>query len=113
MRSARGGRPGPDCLEPKIHHNNLLPSILGKIEANVAGADDAVMLDHRGFIAETNATHVFMVTGGTLATPTPVSYPARGPPPPVPGLPRSARIPSVPGDHPLPMLYHADEAVGT
>ena len=53
-------RPAPDCLDPKIHHNNLLPSILAKIEANVAGADDAVMLDHRGFIAETNATHIFM-----------------------------------------------------
>ena len=57
-------RPAPDCLDPKIHHNNLLPSILAKIEANVAGADDAVVLDHRGFIAETNATHLFMVTGG-------------------------------------------------
>ena len=68
-------RPAPDCLDPKIHHNNLLPSILAKIEANVAGADDAVMLDHRGFIAETNATHIFMVTAGVLATPTTVSCP--------------------------------------
>ena len=57
-------RPAPDSLDPKIHHNNLLPSILAKIEANVAGADDAVMLDHRGFIAETNATHIFMVSSG-------------------------------------------------
>ena len=61
-------RPAPDCLDPKIHHNNLLPSILAKIEANVAGADDAVMLDHRGFIAETNATHIFMVLPGDAAT---------------------------------------------
>src|SRR5215813_9959874 len=38
-------RSPPDCLDPKIHHNNLLSSILAKIEANVAGADDAVMLD--------------------------------------------------------------------
>src|ERR1700756_979302 len=68
-------RPAPDCLDPKIHHNNLLPSILAKIEANVAGADDAVVLDHRGFIAETNATHLFMVTGGMLATPTTASCP--------------------------------------
>ncbi len=29
-------RPGPDVLDPKIHHNNLLTSILAKIEANVA-----------------------------------------------------------------------------
>ena len=46
----------PDCLDPKIHHNNLMQSILAKIEANVAGADDALMLDTRGFVAETNAT---------------------------------------------------------
>ncbi len=51
----------PDCLDPKIHHNNLLQSILAKIEANRAGADDALMLDTRGFVAETNATHVFIV----------------------------------------------------
>ena len=54
-------RHAPDSLDPKIHHNNLLTSILAKIEANVAGADDAVMLDGRGFIAETNATHLFLV----------------------------------------------------
>src|SRR3984885_5283863 len=54
-------RSAPDSLDPKIHHNNLLTSIMAKIEANVAGADDAVMLDNRGFIAETNATHLFMM----------------------------------------------------
>jgi branched-chain amino acid aminotransferase len=59
----------PDCLDPKIHHNNLLQSIMAKIEANVAGADDALMLDLRGFIAETNATHVFIVAGGRVRTP--------------------------------------------
>lgn len=51
----------PDCLDPKIHHANLLQSILAKIQANQAGADDALMLDMRGFVAETNATHVFLV----------------------------------------------------
>src|SRR5437762_10283872 len=35
----------PDCLDPKIHHANLLQSILAKIQANAAGADDALMLD--------------------------------------------------------------------
>ena len=68
-------RPPPDCLDPKIHHNNLLPSILAKIEANAAGADDAVMLDHRGFVAETNATHLFLVTGGRLGTPAALACP--------------------------------------
>jgi branched-chain amino acid aminotransferase len=65
----------PDCLDPKIHHNNLIQSILAKIEANVAGADDALMLDTRGFIAETNATHVFLVVGGRVLTPRLVACP--------------------------------------
>jgi len=58
----------PDCLDPKIHHANLLQSILAKIQANAAGADDALMLDIRGFVAETNATHVFIVHRGELLT---------------------------------------------
>jgi branched-chain amino acid aminotransferase len=58
----------PDCMDPKIHHCNLIQSILAKIEANVAGADDAVMLDTRGFVAETNATHLFLVENGTVRT---------------------------------------------
>lgn len=61
-------RSPPDCLDPKIHHNNLLPSILAKIEANAAGADDALMLDTHGFVAETNATHLFLVRADTVQT---------------------------------------------
>ncbi len=61
-------RPPPEILDPRIHHANLLNSILAKIEANNARADDALMLDTRGFIAETNATHVFIVRKGDLAT---------------------------------------------
>jgi len=58
----------PDCMDPKIHHCNLIQSILAKIQANVAGADDGLMLDVRGFVAETNATHVFLVSRGELLT---------------------------------------------
>ncbi|MAF66587.1 MAG: aminotransferase IV [Planctomycetes bacterium] len=65
----------PDCLDPKIHHANLIQSILAKLEANAAGADDALMLDMRGFVAETNATHVFCARGGRLATPRVVACP--------------------------------------
>jgi branched-chain amino acid aminotransferase len=106
-------RPAPDCLDPKIHHNNLLPSILAKIEANVAGADDAVMLDHRGFIAETNATHIFWVTGGTLATPSTVSCPEGITRAAVLELAVSAGVACQIGDHTLPQLYTADEAFVT
>src|SRR5216110_246640 len=61
-------RPPPDVLDARIHHANLLNSILAKIEANNAGADDALMLDTRGFLAETNATHIFIVRDGGVAT---------------------------------------------
>ena len=65
----------PDCLDPKIHHNNLIQSILAKIEANRMQVDDALMLDQRGFVAETNATHVFIVEGDTVSTPRCVACP--------------------------------------
>jgi branched-chain amino acid aminotransferase len=61
-------RPPREVLDARIHHANLLNSILAKIEANNAGADDALMLDTRGFVAETNATHVFIARNGGLAT---------------------------------------------
>src|SRR5437867_698275 len=106
-------RPAPDCLDPKIHHNNLLPSILAKIEANVAGADDAVVLDHRGFIAETNATHLFMVTGGRLATPTTASCPEGITRAAVLELAAAAGIGCEVGDYTLPQLYNAGESFVT
>ncbi len=58
----------PDCLDPKIHHNNLIQSILAKVEANVAGVDTALMLDREGFIAEANGTHVFLVAKSVVTT---------------------------------------------
>src|SRR5438094_1689382 len=61
-------RPPPEILDTRIHHANLLNSILAKIEANSAEADDALMLDTRGFVAETTATNVFIVRNAQVAT---------------------------------------------
>lgn len=58
----------PDCVDQNIHSCNLINSILAKIQANAAGADDALMLDYRGYVAETNATHVFIVQSGLVLT---------------------------------------------
>ena len=63
-------RNSPATLDSKIHHNNLLNNILAKIEADITGADDALMLDLNGFVAETNATNIFVVRKGVLVTPT-------------------------------------------
>jgi branched-chain amino acid aminotransferase len=102
-------RAAPDSLDPKIHHNNLLTSILAKIEANAAGADDALLLDGRGFAAETNATNVFLVAGGVLGTPTAAACPegiTRGV---VLELAARAGIEFAVGDYSLTQFYTADE----
>jgi branched-chain amino acid aminotransferase len=62
-------RNSPQFLDSKIHHNNLLNNVLAKIDANVCGADDALMLDERGFVAETNATNIFLIKNSHLLTP--------------------------------------------
>jgi branched-chain amino acid aminotransferase len=62
-------RNSPANLDSKIHHNNLINNILAKIEANLYGADDAIMLDNHGFVSETNATNIFMIRQGVLYTP--------------------------------------------
>ena len=106
-------RPPPDCLDPKIHHNNLLSSILAKIEANVAGADDAVMLDQRGFVAETNATNLFLAAGGRLATPATVACPEGITRAAVLELAAGADIGCDVGDLSLTQFYAADEVFVT
>ncbi len=58
----------PDCVDQNIHSCNLINSILAKIQANAARADDALMLDYQGYVAETNATHVFIVQDGLVLT---------------------------------------------
>lgn len=103
----------PDCLDQNIHSCNLLNSILAKIQANAAGVDDALMLDTRGVVAETNATHVFVVHRGQVATPRTVSCPE--------GITRAAvlelcaahSIPAAVRDLSLTDVYRADEAFCT
>lgn len=102
-----------DSLDPKIHHNNLLTSILAKIEANLAGADDALMLDDAGFVAETNATHIFHVVAGVVRTPTTRACPE--------GITRAAvlavcadlGLPAEVGDFSTTEHYTADEVFCT
>ena len=106
-------RPGPDVLDPKIHHANLLNSILAKIEATAAGADDALMLDGRGFVAETNATHLFAVVGGTLLTPTTAACPEGITRQTVLDLAATHAVPAVVRDVSLTEMYAADEVFCT
>ncbi len=106
-------RPPPDCLDPKIHHCNLIPSILAKIEANAAGVDDALMLDVRGFIAETNATNVFVIEQGMVRTSRPIACPEGITRATVLDLCRQHSIPHAEADISLTELYRADECFCT
>jgi len=99
----------PDCLDPKIHSCNLIQSILAKIEANAGGADDALMLDTRGFVAETNATHVFLVEGGMVRTSRLVACPEGITRAAVLALCRAHDIPAEETDLTLTEVYRADE----
>jgi branched-chain amino acid aminotransferase group I len=100
----------PQCLDSKIHHNNLLNNILASIEANVAGVDSAVMLDIQGFLSETNDTNLFIVRRGEVLTPHADSC--------LPGITRrmvldicaTNGIPAAERNLSLTELYAADEA---
>jgi branched-chain amino acid aminotransferase len=102
-------RPPPEILDPRIHHANLLNSILAKIEANNAGADDALMLDTRGFVAETNATHVFLVRDGEVATSRILACPEGITRATVLQICAAAGIPHAETDLTLDEVYRADE----
>jgi len=103
----------PQCLDSKIHHNNLLNNILAAIDANVARVDSAVMLDVHGYISETNDTNIFLVRNAELLTPFADSC--------LPGLTRqmiidiaaAEGIPCREKNLSITELYSADEAFTT
>jgi branched-chain amino acid aminotransferase len=59
----------PICLEPRVKSNNYLNHIVAKLEAVAAGADDAIMLDLDGNVAELPVANIFAVRGDVLSTP--------------------------------------------
>ena len=106
-------RNSPMHLDSKIHHNNLINNILAKIEANLAGADEALMLDNHGFVSETNACNIFYVKNGMIFTPPADAC--------LPGITRrkvmeiagSLRIPVALKNLSLTEFYNADEVFTT
>jgi branched-chain amino acid aminotransferase len=59
----------PNALNPRLKSLNYLNNILAKIEGNLAGCLEALMLNHKGEIAECSADNIFLVKGGALRTP--------------------------------------------
>ncbi len=101
------------CLDPKLHTLNQLGQIMAKMEAIDAGADEAIMLDMHGFVAETNSANLFVISGDTLRTPTENSL--------MPGLTRrfvldcagDFGLRAIENDISLGDLYGADEVFMT
>lgn len=59
----------PDALNPKIKSLNYLNNILVKIQANLAGVGEALMLNSQGYVAEGSGDNIFIVKNGKLFTP--------------------------------------------
>ena len=57
------------ALNPAIKSLNYLNNILAKIEANIAGVEEAIMLNSEGFVAECTADNIFILKGGKMYTP--------------------------------------------
>jgi len=58
-----------DSLPPNIKSLNYLNNILAKIEANAKGGDEAIFLDHNGYVSEGSGDNIFIVKNGEVITP--------------------------------------------
>jgi branched-chain amino acid aminotransferase len=62
-------RPDSDVLDPRVKSLNYLNNVMAKLAARRSGADEALMLNRRGLVAETSGANVFIVRDGILSTP--------------------------------------------
>ena len=59
----------PDALNPKIKSLNYLNNVLVKIQANLAGVGEAIMLNAQGYVAEGSSDNIFIIKNGVVYTP--------------------------------------------
>lgn len=62
-------RNGPETVNPRIKSLNYLNNILAKIEANLCGYAEVIMLNHEGYVVECTGDNIFIVKNGALLTP--------------------------------------------
>ncbi len=62
-------KPSADALDPRIKSLNYLNSVLAKREARLQGADEALLLNRDGMVAEASVANIFAVRDGALITP--------------------------------------------
>ena len=80
LRVVTAGTPIPhrEALSPRVKSLNYLPHIMAKLEGVQAGADDVLMLDAGGHVAEASGANIFVVKGRTITTPPPYAGILRG-----------------------------------
>ncbi|MGE5214319.1 MAG: branched-chain-amino-acid transaminase [Nitrospirota bacterium] len=62
-------RSNPASLNPAVKSLNYLNNVMARIEANLANADEALMLNDAGNVAECTADNVFVIKHGQIFTP--------------------------------------------
>jgi branched-chain amino acid aminotransferase len=71
-------RTSPAALSPAVKSLNYLNNIMAKIEANHAGADEGLMLNEQGYVAECTGDNIFVIKRGAITTPPITSGGLRG-----------------------------------
>lgn len=64
-------RISPDMISQRVKSLNYLNSILAKMESNLAGVPESLMLNSQGYVCECSADNIFLVRDGKLLTPSP------------------------------------------
>jgi len=59
----------PETINPQMKSLNYLNNIMAKIEAKLAGVEEAIMINNEGYVAEATGDNIFIVRGGRLITP--------------------------------------------
>ena len=62
-------RTGPGSLNPAVKSLNYLNNVMARVEANLSGADEALMLNDQGCVAECTADNIFVIKRGEIFTP--------------------------------------------
>lgn len=69
MATVATRRPTHDTLSPQVKSLNYLNNVMAKVEAIQAGAEEGLMLNERGLVAECTGDNLFIVRDGTITTP--------------------------------------------
>ncbi|MCX6980306.1 MAG: branched-chain-amino-acid transaminase [Verrucomicrobia bacterium] len=69
MATVATRRPRHDILPPQVKSLNYLNNVMAKVEAIQAGAEEGLMLNDQGLVAECTGDNIFIIRDGAIATP--------------------------------------------